>query len=114
MKYPVCFIAIAMTCLPLAAQAFDYPTVDRVEFVHACMRDNPGPAQEMIYKCSCVIDAFAQDMSYEDFVDVSTAGNAFTIGGEIGESVRDSATIRKLATRYREEQAKAKKACFIH
>jgi hypothetical protein len=106
-------LGFLLASLPLLAGAYEYPTVDRVEYVHACMRDNPGPAQEMIYKCSCVIDALARDMTYEEYVDTSTAANAFSIGGQIGESIRDSDDIKKLAKRFRDAQASAKKACFV-
>ena len=41
------------------AHAFDYPTSDRVLFVQACMRDNPGPHYEMLNKCSCALDKIA-------------------------------------------------------
>jgi hypothetical protein len=104
---------ILLTALASGVGAHEYPTIDRVEYVRVCMRDNPGPTHEMVYKCSCVIDAIAKDMSYEDYVDTSTAANAFTIGGQIGESVRDSETIKKMAARFREAQANAKKACFV-
>ena len=100
-------------CLPSIAAAYDYPTVDRVEYVHGCMRDNPGPHQEMIYKCSCVIDALAKEMSYEEFVDTSTAVNAFSIGGERGELVRNFEPTKKMAEKFRDLQSKAKKGCFI-
>jgi hypothetical protein len=95
------------------AAAHDYPTVDRVEYVHVCMRDNPGPSQEMVYKCSCLIDAIAKRMSYDEFVDGSTAVNAYTIGGERGETMRSYAHAKTLADRFREVQAAAKKSCFI-
>src|SRR5450631_1586674 len=87
---------------------------NRPRRVRSCVHARqPGTTHEMVYKCSCVIDAIAKDMSYEDYVDTSTAANAFTIGGQIGESVRDSETIKKMAARFREAQANAKKACFV-
>jgi hypothetical protein len=112
MKLPL-LRALACACLPVVAAAHDYPTIDRVEYVHACMRDNPGPAQEMTYKCSCVIDALARDLTYEQFVDASTAANAYSIAGEMGESIRNNDVLKKLAMRFRELQSQAKKSCFI-
>jgi hypothetical protein len=106
-------LLVLAACLPNIAAAYDYPTVDRVEYVHACMRDNPGPNQEMMYKCSCVIDALAKEMSYEEFVDASTAAYAFSIGGERGELVRNSGPTKKMAEKFRDLQSKAKKGCFI-
>ena len=113
-KTLLCTSLLALAaCLPNIAAAYNYPTVDRVEYVHACMRDNPGPNQEMIYKCSCVIDAVAKEMSYEEFVDTSTAANAFSIGGERGELVRNFDPTKKMAEKFRDLQSKAKKGCFI-
>jgi len=113
-KTLLCSSLIALVeCLPNSAAAYDYPTIERVEYVHACMRDNPGPNQEMIYKCSCVIDALAKEMPYEEFVDISTAANAFSIGGERGEMVRNSGPTKKMAEQFRDLQSKAKKGCFI-
>ena len=106
-------LIVSLAAVPASALAFDYPTVDRVEYVHACMRDNPGQSQEMIYKCSCTIDAIARQMSYEDFVESSTAAYAYTIGGERGEAVRASALTKKMADRFKEIQSRAKKSCFI-
>ncbi len=106
-------LAALAAALPSIALAFDYPTVDRVEYVHTCMRDNPGQSQEMIYKCSCVVDAIARQMSYEEFVESSTAAYAYTIGGERGETVRAYTPAKKMADRFREVQSRAKKSCFI-
>ena len=104
---------LAAVLVPGLASAYDYPTVDRVEYVHACMRDNPGQSQEMIYKCSCTIDAIAKQMTYEDFVESSTAAYAYTIGGERGETVRAYTPAKQMADHFREVQARAKKSCFI-
>ena len=107
-------IVLALAAYPGIAAAFDYPTADRVQYVHVCMRDNPGQIDEMVYKCSCTVDAIAKQMSYEEFVESSTAANAYTIGGERGETVRAYAPAKKMADRFREVQARAKKSCFIH
>ncbi len=106
-------ILLALAALPLAGHAFDYPTIDRVDYVHACMRDNPGQPQEMVYKCSCTIDAIAKEMSYEDFVESSTAANAYTIGGERGETVRAYRPAKQMADQFKAAQSRAKKSCFI-
>lgn len=112
--------AITFLVFPLAASAlsgraaaFDYPTVDRVEYVHVCMRDHPEQAQAMVYKCSCAIDAIAKQMTYEQFIESSTAANAYTIGGERGETVRNYAPAKKLADKFKDIQAQARKGCFI-
>ena len=95
------------------AAAYDYPTAERVNYVMACMRDNPGPHYEMINKCSCAIDALARDVSLDDFVAMSTATNATTIGGERGSYIRDSEELQAQIRKFRELQSTAKKGCFI-
>lgn len=106
-------ILLATGVVPAVAWAYDYPTVDRVEYVHACMRDNTGPPQEMIYKCSCTIDAISRQMTYEDFVESSTAAYAYTIGGERGETVRAYLPAKQMADHFKDVQSRAKKSCFI-
>ena len=106
-------IVLGSVACPGIAAAYDYPTAERVQYVHACMRDNPGQVDEMVYKCSCVVDAIAKQMTYEEFVESSTAANAYTIGGERGETVRASMPAKKMADQFREIQARAKKSCFI-
>jgi hypothetical protein len=95
------------------ALAHDYPTVERVNYVMACMRDHPGPHYEMVNKCSCTIDALARDLPLDDFVSMSTATNANTIGGERGSTIRDSEDLQVLIRKFRELQGAAKKGCFI-
>ncbi len=95
------------------AWAYDYPTIDRVEYVQACMQENAGPAQEMIYKCSCVIDAIARKLPYDDYVEESTAAKAYSIAGERGEVMRDAAVIKQAGKRFKALEAEARQSCFI-
>ena len=113
---PPCLAGLAATLaalLPAASFAHDYPTLDRVRYVQECMRDHPGPHFEMTHKCVCVIDAIAQQLPYAEFEAMSTALNANSIGGERGSYIRDSESLQREIKRFRELQAKLKKACFI-
>jgi hypothetical protein len=107
---PVLLLAIAPG---LAQAANDFPTHARVDFVLACMRDNPEMAQAAVYKCSCAIDAIAAQVKYDEWVDLSTVANATTIAGERGGVVRDIKDGRKIIASFKEMQDRAKKACFI-
>ncbi|EHR71883.1 hypothetical protein BurJ1DRAFT_3068 [Burkholderiales bacterium JOSHI_001] len=107
---PLTVLALA----PLAAQAHDYPTADRVVFVQACMRDHPGPHYEMLNKCACALDKLAEQFSYEQFVDMNTVSNATTIGGERGSYIRDTESLQLMIRNYRKAQAAAKSGCFIN
>lgn len=104
---------LAALAAPDATWAYDYPTTERVNYVMTCMRDHPGPHYEMLNKCSCVIDTLARRVKLDDFVSMSTAANANSIGGERGAYIRDTATLQAQIRRFRELQAQARKACFI-
>ncbi len=103
-----------LSILPLAVQAYDYPTLDRVRYVQQCMRDHPGPHFEMTSKCVCVVDALAKRLPPDQFATLSTALDASSIGGERGNSLRDVESLQKDVRRYRELQNTLKKGCFIN
>jgi hypothetical protein len=103
----------AMSMASAASLANDFPTSERVLYVQECMRANPGPQFEMISKCSCALDSLASEISFDEYVTLSTISKAISIGGERGGSVRDVPSYEPLIKRYRELQAKAQKGCFI-
>jgi hypothetical protein len=113
---PALWAACALLCAlaQAPARAYDYPTADRVVFVQACMRDHPGPHYEMLNKCACTLDTIARDLPYDDFVDMSTATNANSIGGERGGAIRDVEPMQVLIRKFRQVQAAAKKSCMIN
>ena len=96
-----------------AAQAHDYPTSERVIYVEACMRDHPGAHYEMLNKCSCMLDSIAKSLPYDDYVEMSTATNANSIGGERGSYIRDVPMLQEQIKKYKALQAQAQKSCFI-
>ncbi|HMZ01339.1 MAG TPA: hypothetical protein PLW24_18895 [Burkholderiaceae bacterium] len=91
----------------------EFPTVDRVLYVQECMRAHPGPHYEMVNKCACALERLAGELSFDDYVSLSTAANATSIGGERGGVIRDSEALQADVRRYRTLQAKVKKSCFI-
>ena len=92
----------------------DYPTIDRVQFVEFCVREHPDRShQEMLYKCSCAMDKIVAQMSYEDYVEASTAYLGGQIAGERGAGVRESTLGHTLADRYRTAHRAAMKDCMI-
>ncbi|HEU5297308.1 MAG TPA: hypothetical protein VFU71_21185 [Burkholderiaceae bacterium] len=100
--------------LPAAAWAHDYPTVERVVYVQACMRDHPGAYYEMVNKCSCVIDRIAQDVPFDDYVTMNTATNANSIGGERGSYIRDVDALQQQIRKFRALQTQALKSCLVN
>lgn len=111
--WPRASLALTLLATPLASQAHDYPTVDRVLYVQECMRNHPGPHYEMVNKCSCALDKVATELPFDDYVTMSTATNATTIGGERGSYIRDTESLQDLIRKYKALQTKVKKACFI-
>ena len=110
----VFLLLASLVANPLAAFAHDYPTRGRVEYVLECMRKHSDKAEfEMLAKCSCAIDRFADEVSYDEFVEVLTATLAVTIGGERGVAVRDAPDTRVMIKRYRALEEKANETCFI-
>jgi hypothetical protein len=107
-----CIAAALVTAAPLLAAANDFPTQARAEYVLTCMREN-DMRQDSLYKCSCAIDAIADKVSYEQWVDLSTVANATTIAGERGGVVRDIKDGRKMIGTYKEIQEQARKGCFL-
>ena len=105
--------AIALALSPLVAAADDYPTADRVLFVETCMRDHRGPHFEMVHKCSCAVDTIARQLPLEQFVTLSTALHATSIGGARGAYIRDTEALQKQIREFRQLQAQAMKSCFI-
>lgn len=111
---PIVLAVLAQAlALPALARDNDFPTVDRVLYVQECMRQNPGPHYEMVNKCACALDQLAEQVSFDDYVTMSTATNANSIGGERGNSIRDTELLQVQIRRYRDLQAKVKKSCFI-
>jgi hypothetical protein len=113
MQMQMRYALLSIICSVPMAQANDFPTRARVEFVLNCMRESKAPQQESMYKCSCAIDAIAEKVDYSTWVDLSTVANATTIAGERGGVMRDLKDGRKLIASYRELQESAKKSCFI-
>jgi hypothetical protein len=106
-------LALAGLLAALPAPANDFPTVDRVLYVQECMNGRAGPYYEMVNKCSCALDALAREITFEDYVQISTAAKATSIGGERGSYIRDTEMLQAQVKRYRELQAKARTGCFL-
>lgn len=106
-------IAAAVMAAPVAAHAHDYPTAERVIYVEACMHEHPGGHYEMLHKCSCVLDTLARELPYDDYVTMSTATNANSIGGERGNTIRDVEPLQVQIRKFRQMQAQARKSCLI-
>lgn len=103
-------VLLAVSC-PLFAH--DYPTMDRVDHVLTCMKQNGGQNVDNLFRCSCEIDVIAQTLSLEDFNTARTFEIYKNMPGEKGSLFRESedgsAAIDKLAAARKEAQ----KRCFV-
>ena len=97
---------------PGATDAHDFPTTDRVEYVLECMKNHEGK-YEYLYKCSCVIDAIAKSLAYDEYVEMSTALRDQSLSGPRGAAFRDPELIRSMAKKYQAIQAAANHACYV-
>lgn len=105
--------ALMLACfLPATAQANDFPTTDRVEYVLECMMEHQGK-QEYLYKCSCTIDQIALAVPYDEYVEIATALRHQRLGGQRGAEFRDPDSVKAMASKYRALQDKARKACYV-
>ncbi len=95
------------------AQANDFPTLARVQYVQECQSAHPGPLFEMQSKCACALDHLAAQLRYEQFDAMKTAANALSIGGERGGAMRDNPQVRPMVERLKGLEAKAAQACFL-
>src|SRR5450432_1364072 len=113
MTQACCAVLLALAATQVA-QANDFPTRARVEFVLDCMRSSKEPVQASMYKCSCAIDDIATKVTYAKWVDLSTVANATPIAGERGGVMRDMKDGRKIIASFRDLQAGARKHCFLN
>lgn len=97
---------------PPGAQADDFPTSGRVEYVLECMQKHDGK-HEYLYKCSCMVDRIASVLSYDDFVAMSVALRNQGLAGERGGLFRDTASIKDMAGKFKEIEAGARQACAV-
>jgi hypothetical protein len=111
--HPVWAALCLLPLLTISAWANDFPTNERVLYVHECMRNNPGPHFEMVSKCSCALDKVASEVKFADYESMATVTNAVSIGGERGGTLRDNELLKPQVKRLRDLQAKARDACFI-
>ncbi len=106
------FAAFVTLLAPMAVSAApgDYPTVDRFIFVNECMQENGGGLDTM-YKCSCVMDQLAANLSYDQFQDGDVAQHGANTGGERGALFRDPDNVKEKAKTLAAAKAAAAKTC---
>ena len=99
--------------LPGAALANDFPTQARVEFVLGCMSEQGGQSYDTLYKCVCLIDAIAAEMSHSEFAEAQVFSQLRSTAGERGGVFRDPDQARSLVAKLEAALERGKARCFI-
>ncbi|HZF76048.1 MAG TPA: hypothetical protein VE033_09475 [Acetobacteraceae bacterium] len=97
--------------LPGLAEANDYPTLARADYVLGCMAAN-GNTREALERCACSLDAIAEQMPFARYEAAETAlrmqaGNL----GERSAMFRDPPQVRAAIEELRRAQAEATLRC---
>lgn len=108
----LCLLAApALAQAPGPAAANDFPTVARADYVLGCMAAN-GNTRDALERCSCSLDAIAEQMPYARYEAAETAlrmqaGNL----GERAAIFRDPPQVRAMVEELRRAQAEAMLRC---
>lgn len=108
---PALTLVVLAALRPGFAEANDYPTAARADYVFACMASN-GQTQEMLRRCSCSIDVIASLVPYKRYVEAETILRMRQVGGEKSATFRDSAEYKKIVDDLKKAQAEAEIRCF--
>lgn len=105
-------VLATLLLLPAAAFASDYPTAARADYVLGCMASN-GNTRIALEKCSCAIDAIAEQLPFSRYEEAETALRMQAAPmGERGAIFRDPPEIRRVLEELRQAQAEATLRCF--
>ena len=105
-------VALALA-LPAVALANDFPTQARVEFVLGCMAEQGGQSYDNLYKCVCLIDAIAAEMTHDEFAQAQVFSQLRSTPGERGGVFRDPDQAATLVAKLAEVIERGKAQCFI-
>lgn len=94
-----------------AADANDYPTEARADYVFVCMKAN-GETRDALKRCSCSIDVIASLLPYERYVAAETVASMSQAQGQIGAMFRASEQAKATAADLHRAQAEAEIRCF--
>jgi hypothetical protein len=105
-------LALGFLTMPGTAHAAnDYPTSARVDYVIGCMATN-GETPIARDKCSCSIDAIADLMPYEKYVQAETILSMQQATGPNVGMFRDAPQYKAILDDLRRAQAEAEAKCF--
>jgi hypothetical protein len=95
------------------AQANDFPTQARVEYVLGCMESRGGQTYENLYSCTCVIDKIAEEIAYDEYVEGEVFTQLRSTPGERGGVFRDPERASLLTQKLNDITEVAEKSCRV-
>ena len=113
MKIVLVMLAFYALLLCPVADANDFPTQARVEYVLRCMDSNGGHTYEILYSCTCIIDKIADKIAYDEFVEAEVFAQLRATPGERGGLFRDPEHADLLFRKINELTEVAEKSCFV-
>ncbi len=115
MRIAPSLLSIALvSALPSALNAATpYPTLETVDHVLTCMRENGGQNIDNLQRCSCEIDVIAQQMSFDDFNAARTYEIYKQMPGEKGGLFRESDLGQAQIEKLEAARVDARKRCFV-
>ena len=104
--------ALAAIAVDAHAAPADYPTETLADYVFACMATN-GQSQEALRRCSCSIDAIAEKLLYEEYLQAETVLSLQQAqGGERTVMFRSTPWAQAIVDKLRQAQVEAELRCF--
>jgi hypothetical protein len=106
-------VALGQGASLAAAAPASYPTEALADYVFACMASN-GQSQKALRRCSCSIDAIAEQLSYDDYVKAETVLRMRQIPSGDSRTVifRTTAFSQAIVDKLRGAQIEAELRCF--
>lgn len=102
--------ALALCPAGQAAEANDFPTAVRADYVFACMAVN-GQTRQALEKCACSIDVIASLMPYAAYEEAETIMSVRQRGGE-STAVFNIGPMREKVNRLKRAQVEGELRCF--
>ncbi len=93
------------------AQANDYPTEARADYVFGCMAAN-GQTREAVHRCSCSLDVVASILPYDQYVDAETVLSMRQGIGRTASIFKDLPRFDEIVANLRRAQAEGEIRCF--
>ena len=112
--FGVALAALVSLSWSSGADANDFPTQTRVEFVLSCMGERGGQTYNTLYPCICVIDKIAEEMPHREYSAAQALSFLYGTPGERGGFFRDAAPqSRKRIKFFHAVREEAEAACFV-